>query len=761
MRNMKSPKEIVKRVIRYINDSSINVSDRAFILFSSLVLIAIFLAVPFGLIMREPPIATISTLIGDIFFTSYVVHSVKAKKIARAKIVISVILVFIFMPAMFFTNGGVEGGAPIWLLLGTIYIALVLDGRLKIFMIIATCVITTVCWLVGYFFPQFVTEYSRGGNYFDCIVALFIVGAIVYMLITFQNNLYRKDEEYKNIHRLFEQTATALVNAIDAKDEYTHGHSSRVAEYSRKIAEYSGMSKEECEEVYYAALLHDVGKIGIPGDIINKAGKLTDEEYEKIKKHPALGAQILRSITEFPSLSIGANFHHERYDGRGYPEKLTGEDIPRYARIISVADAYDAMTSKRSYRETIPQSAVREEIVKGAGTQFDPEYAKIMQHLIDLDSEYTMKEKAGVRELAGKSDLVFKEYRDEISDGFLLTDQMLRIRFNCESLDKKNKNAMPALIVYDAHDGRFHDSPREMRELCYFEYAELWFDGRFSGEGVRKVQVDESASYRQGEMLTVKGNKIYDLSAVKYKDHVQIRLDDGEKAIIFTLALPDCSRYAYIAFAGIDCHLYDLNITHDSEKIQEDYIPRIAEMISYINGPVGDIPNVQVDGYRSAHSEAIPIRNGLKITFHTKCLPTARLIWHCPFLDIFYSDDKKPNGENFIEYALIRIDGENWEAMGTAKNKLIVNKDDDFDGWDVWKEANKNGFDCTVTFSRKDDQIVILTENYGIGIKNTTTIIEKRDDVYVALSGDQIAITNIRISYEKGDPSVEGSAEGN
>ncbi len=188
---------------------------------------------------------------------------------------------------------------------------------------------------------------------------------------------YLKDQQ-KYSQRLFEQTAIALVNSIDAKDTYSRGHSVRVAEYSRKIAEMMGKSEDECYKIYYTALLHDVGKIGISDAIINKKGKLTEEEYETIKSHPVLGNQILSGISEYPYLSIGAHYHHERYDGKGYPDKLKGEDIPEIARIIAVADAYDAMTSTRSYRDAISQELVREEIVKNSGTQFDPKIAKIM-----------------------------------------------------------------------------------------------------------------------------------------------------------------------------------------------------------------------------------------------------------------------------------------------------------------------------------------------------------------------------------------------
>ena len=176
------------------------------------------------------------------------------------------------------------------------------------------------------------------------------------------------------------------------RDAYTSGHSSRVAKYSRMIAERSGAGKEEQEEIYTIALLHDIGKIGIPIAIINKPARLTDQEYEIMKTHTTKGFSILEIIEEMPKLATGARSHHERYDGRGYPDHIAGDKIPKYARIISVADAYDAMTSRRSYREAMSQELVRREIEQGIGTQFDPMYAKIMLQLIDEDKDYTMRE---------------------------------------------------------------------------------------------------------------------------------------------------------------------------------------------------------------------------------------------------------------------------------------------------------------------------------------------------------------------------------
>ena len=192
-----------------------------------------------------------------------------------------------------------------------------------------------------------------------------------------------KEKEIENQKLMLSQTAAALAEAIDAKDAYTNGHSRRVAEYAAKIAEQAGKTKEECEEIYLIALLHDVGKIGIPNAIINKKGRLTDEEYEIIKTHPKKGYEILKKISSSPNLSIGAHYHHERFDGKGYPEGLKGEEIPEIARIIAVADTYDAMTSKRSYRDGLPKEKVRNELISGMGTQFDTKFANIMVNLMD------------------------------------------------------------------------------------------------------------------------------------------------------------------------------------------------------------------------------------------------------------------------------------------------------------------------------------------------------------------------------------------
>ncbi len=199
------------------------------------------------------------------------------------------------------------------------------------------------------------------------------------------------EEERKTAH-MTKGFMAALAQAVDAKDRYTSGHSARVAAYAVQLARRLNKSEAEQEEIYMMGILHDIGKIGVPEAIINKPGKLDDAEYAKMKEHPQMGYEILRNVEEMPGLAVGAHYHHERWDGRGYPEGLSGEEIPEAARIIAVADTYDAMTSNRSYRGVLPQEQVRAEIERCKGTQFDPRVADAMLAMIDADRDYQMHE---------------------------------------------------------------------------------------------------------------------------------------------------------------------------------------------------------------------------------------------------------------------------------------------------------------------------------------------------------------------------------
>ena len=203
-----------------------------------------------------------------------------------------------------------------------------------------------------------------------------------------QMNIIKKiNEELKEsqekLEKAYLDSIETLRYTVEAKDVYTRGHSERVAEFSVLIGKKMGFSEAELKTLRIGGLFHDIGKIGIPDSILLKEAKLTDDEYSEIKNHPAIGKHILSNATLFQDIIPIVYHHHEKYNGTGYPERLAGDSIPTFARIASVADTFDAMTSKRSYRNAIPIEIVKEEIAKCSGTQFDPEIANVFLDILN------------------------------------------------------------------------------------------------------------------------------------------------------------------------------------------------------------------------------------------------------------------------------------------------------------------------------------------------------------------------------------------
>lgn len=225
-----------------------------------------------------------------------------------------------------------------------------------------------------------VTSYFAFWFFLILMIALAVAILIVH-IVDIKLARYRKTHAaYKD---LVSESLRTIANIIDTKDEYTKGHSVRVAIYSEMIAKKMGMSEYDQERIYYIGLLHDIGKVGIPVSILTKPGRLTDEEFEIIKKHPHLGAGIMKDFSSIPGVVNGIRYHHERYDGKGYNEGLKGEDIPIEGRIICVADSYDAMSSKRCYRNALSYDFILSELKRNAGIQFDPDILKYMVELIE------------------------------------------------------------------------------------------------------------------------------------------------------------------------------------------------------------------------------------------------------------------------------------------------------------------------------------------------------------------------------------------
>ena len=190
-------------------------------------------------------------------------------------------------------------------------------------------------------------------------------------------------DTYERLEQAYLESIETLRYTVEAKDTYTRGHSDRVSEISVLIGKKVGLSDQDLKNLQIGGLFHDIGKIGVPDTILQKESKLTDDEYSEIKNHPSIGVHILSNATIFKDIIPIVKHHHERFDGRGYPSQLKGEEIPYLARITAIADSFDAMTSKRSYRDSLPLDIVKEEFRKNKGTQFDPELADLFLDILE------------------------------------------------------------------------------------------------------------------------------------------------------------------------------------------------------------------------------------------------------------------------------------------------------------------------------------------------------------------------------------------
>ena len=209
-----------------------------------------------------------------------------------------------------------------------------------------------------------------------------IVVSIVYTIFAIKNEQLRHRQEVSI--KIINQSYIAFANMIDAKDSYTKGHSQRVACYARELAKRMGFDKDKQTNIFYVALLHDIGKIGVQDAILKKTAKLTLDEFNEIKEHVSMGGDILKNFTAIEGIEDGVRYHHEKYDGTGYMAGLKGEEIPLIARIICVADAFDAMSSARCYRENpLTKEKIIDELTKYSGTQFDPKIVPYMLDMID------------------------------------------------------------------------------------------------------------------------------------------------------------------------------------------------------------------------------------------------------------------------------------------------------------------------------------------------------------------------------------------
>lgn len=341
----------------------------------------------------DPMLWLVSLLLDLVFImcglTAYLKNG-NPKVVKLAKFMSSVTICIIF--TIYAVKGYNEGFSLLWSLIvpyGTMTIIGLLHGTVVItYLSVMNFVLfwTPVRQYLGY-------EYSD--VYCSRFPVLFVLASVISLYTNYKlkeaklHQVWEKErlqvaveEERRKIGKITMQTIISISNAVDAKDSYTKKHSERVAKYSKIIANELRWSKEEQENLYNMALLHDIGKIGVPDAILNKHGMLTDEEYPTIRKHPIIGGEILKDFTLIDDVSVGAYYHHERYDGKGYPQGLKGEEIPIEARIIGIADSIDAMNSDRVYRGKKDISYILDQLEAGKGTQFDPNIDEIVIALI-------------------------------------------------------------------------------------------------------------------------------------------------------------------------------------------------------------------------------------------------------------------------------------------------------------------------------------------------------------------------------------------
>ena len=550
------------------------------------------------------------------------------------------------------------------------------------------------------------------------------------------------DEERKSMRTLFEETAKALAEATEARDIFRKGRSLRVAGRAKRIAEAAGKDPRDTYSIYYAAMLHNAGISGLSDEEMKRYDTDGIEDEEIIKKKAVTGGAILSNITRFPDLKIAALYGSERYDGKGFPEGKKGEEIPEIARIVSVAEGYEEMNSRKRERDPFPPAMIREEFVKEAGSKYDPEYARIMVELMDQEAKLEMSAEPGEKDDKLPAPVLdCPEYRKSISKGVDITSEIVRITFDCDTDPDSEKRGGPSLILYDSFDARVHDSLHLIRATNYLEYGEAWFDGHIISTDARNM---EAETVEKTEDAAAGQENKYEIIAGRYEDHVLLRLAGPKGESIVTVALRDSTRSAYLALTGQWCHLTNIHVEKTGEITKDGDIRRIAGIISYIDRIESDLPNLQIDRSRSASTVGIPIKKRLVLKFHTRSLPTAHLVWHCPYIMLFSSDDAKVGGEGYHEYEMIKLNGENNGSNEYAESHFVL-KRDEFEDWETWKERNKAGMECEVGFVKRGNRIIMTTENMGISIQETITVKDDAKEVYAAISGDQVALTDIRI----------------
>lgn len=316
----------------------------------------------------------------------------KQQNMKLARIFMGILMSWAY--TMTFLRGTGNGFGAAWMLLLPGLTMYLLGMKLGIMISLYFCVFEGVFC----FFPaaRVILKVQYSSNYLSVLFVILTIQAVFSFIIMYvyydnQFKIKKLEEqlekdvltEHEKLADISLKTILVISNAVEAKDEYTSQHSHRVADFSCMIAKKLGWTETQIAQLRNIALLHDIGKISVRESVLNKPGRLTDEEFAEIKRHTVVGGEILHDLTLIPNVALGAKFHHERYDSRGYPTGLEGTDIPLEARIIGIADSFDAMRYRRVYRGECDPNYILGELEKGRGTQFDPELLDIFLKVIE------------------------------------------------------------------------------------------------------------------------------------------------------------------------------------------------------------------------------------------------------------------------------------------------------------------------------------------------------------------------------------------
>lgn len=497
--------------------------------------------------------------------------------------------------------------------------------------------------------------------------------------------------EQKRMKSIFGQAAEAMASVLEKGDGAQKGRAERIALMARELAVRAGKNEEDCDKIYYAGYCCDAGE------------------------------EALSCIKAFPFLCETAQFVGKDYS----------EGIPEYSRIITVAKDYDKMIRDT----TIPAFFVRDYFIREAGRKYDPVYAKIAVQLLDSETNKGVFEKAA-EEM--NTELVCRNYRDEVTIGIPVLQNVTNITFDCTTLDSEAKFTVPSIILFDSSDVKVQKTRETIASHKYIEYGEAWFDAHCISTAARNMEIKNIVENGSTD-------RHYKITACRFEDHILLKMQSPEKSFEVIVALPSASKSAYIGITGENVHIQNIKVEQTNQLTNENDIPRIAEKLNYINRIESDIPNVQIVKPLDEFTQGVEVKNGMKIYFHAQSLPDANLVWHCPYIILYASEDGKVYGKNYREYAMIKFDGEENGSNENAENEFVMKKTESFTNWEDWEEHNKAGYECMVEFIKNGSEVMLRTHNKGIFIQNTTKVRNGNKEIFVAFSGDQVALTDIRI----------------